>query len=1010
MDSTVAIVGLAGRFPGAPDVDRLWANLVAGVESVDPVDTETLAANGVAESVSGDPRYVCRRGRLDDVEQFDAALFGYSRREAELIDPQQRVLLECAWQALHRAGLRGAGERVGVYVATGVNGYLRQNVLSTSTAEDVLGPLAVLVGNEKDHAATRIAYRLDLHGPAVTVQTACSSSLAAVHLAVQSLLRDECDAALAGAAAIALPQDVGYLFAEHDIMSPDGRCRAFDRTARGTNTGSGAAVVVLRRTADAIADGDTIYAVIRGSAMNNDGSRKVGYTAPSIQGQADVIRRALRAAGISADSVDYVEAHGTGTELGDAIEIASMTEAFRADTDRVAFCRIGSIKPNIGHLDAAAGIAGLVKATLALYHELIPPSINCADPNRELMGSPFVVATEAHPWPRSSRPRRCGVSSFGMGGTNIHVVLEEAPRPARPDGADGSRGPQLIALSANSGPALERLRDRLVEHLTQESTVDIADLSHTLRTGRVPLPHRLAVAATEVEGLRQRLSGASGRTGSPPRTIAFLFPGQGAQRAGMAAGLYADLDVFAAVVDECADRLRPELGFDLRDELCADRGDESVLDRTEATQPALFTVEYALARQLAMWGVTPTVLIGHSVGEYAAACLAGVFSLPDALAVVAARGRAMAAAAPGGMLAVTASAGTVAPFLRGESTVSAENSPSSVVIGGPRDQLADLAARLEAAGIESVALRVNHAFHTAAMDPVLPALRAALDTAARPAANGIRLVSNVTGEVVPTGTRISPGYWTDHLRQPVRFATGLARVLALPRPVLVEVGPGSALTSFAHQQVGAASLMAVPTLPAPGGPDTTGALLEAVGLLWTHGVPVDLGRVNVGRSGRRIPLPDYPFDHERYWIEPAPRGPVKAAPASPEPTARTPAPLGPEVPDPTTLVPVALEPVGGRVRDSAVRDRAAEGLERIWRDLLGVESVAGGTNFYAVGGHSLLAVRLLARVRTVFGIDLSLSTVLQAPTFGAMSGVLRDALDGDPKTRDAHSHEGIPRS
>jgi acyl transferase domain-containing protein len=976
LDRAVAIVGMAGRFPGADDVDELWCNLVAGLESVEPIDPDTLVANGVHEALAADPRYVARRGRLDGAELFDAPLFGYSPREAALTDPQQRVLLECAWQALHHSGRHGAGERIGVYTATGANGYLQRQVLASPGDLDVLGLLTVLLGNEKDHAATRIAHRLDLRGPAVAVQTACSSSLSAVHLAVHSLLAGECDAALAGGASVAVPQDVGYLYDEHGIMSPDGRCRAFDRYAAGTATGSGAAVIVLRRAADAIADGDNVYALIVGSAMNNDGARKVGYTAPSIQGQADVIRRALHAAGLRADDIGYLEAHGTGTPLGDAMEIASLTEAFRADTDRTAFCRIGSIKPNIGHLDAAAGIAGLIKAALALHHGVIPPSINCAEPNADLAGTPFIVNTTVHPWLRTDTPRRCSVSSFGMGGTNVHMVLEEAPTmPPDPVRA----GPRLVPLSANTDGALQRVRQRLDAYLTRDPHANLSDISRTLREGRAPLAHRVAVVASDAAGLRRQLASTSAQAGPPPRTIAFLFPGQGAQRAGMAAGLYDDLDVFRSIVDECADRLAPELGLDIREPLCGDNPElVAALGRTEVTQPALFTVEYALAGQLKAWGITPNVLIGHSVGQYAAACLAGVFDLTTALRLIAARGRAMAAAPPGGMLAVAAAADAVASFLHGDLALAAENGPASVVVGGPRDQLAGLAVRLESAGIDSVALRVNHAFHTGAMDSVLPTLREALRGCAA-APTRLRMVENVRGQVLPVGSRIDPEYWTAHLREPVRFGAGLARVLALPRPVLIEVGPGTALTAFAHLQPGMGGYTALATMPAPGTGEASQALLEAVGTLWTLQAPVDLGAVQVGTRGRRIPLPNYPFDHERHWIEaaPAPTGAATgSAAARPGPSAR------PYQDAPALPQPPASEPVRGDA------DLVRAQLAAIWCDLIGIEAVADGTNFYSVGGHSLLAVRLLARIRTTFGVELSLQSLLRTPTFGALSTLL----------------------
>jgi acyl transferase domain-containing protein len=985
----VAIVGMAGRFPGAASVDVLWRNLMAGRESLERFDEARLAAAHVSPTEYLDPRYVPVAGVVDGVELFDAELFGYSPREATIIDPQQRLLLECAWDALQHAGRRGAGERIGVFAGTGLNGYLRHHVLTAPGIEQALGLLAVALGNEKDHAASRIAYKLDLRGPAVAVQTACSTSLVAVHLACQSLLRDECDSALAGGASVVLPQESGYRYEDHGVMSPDGRCRAFDRNANGTGSGNGVGLVVLRRAADAIAERDTIYALIRGTAINNDGARKVGYTAPSIQGQTEVIRQALRAAGVSADSIGYVEAHGTGTELGDAIEIAALTDAFRQDTERRGFCRVGSVKPNIGHLDVAAGVTALIKAASALHREAIPPSINCAQPNPDLQlgSSPFTINTEPRSWPRTTTPRRCGVSCFGMGGTNAHVVLEEAPVPVAV--ADRT-APHLIPLTAHRADTLREVRDRLVAHLAADPTVDISDVGHTLRHGRAPLAYRMAVVAVDRGDLDRKLRGATVRTAAPPRTVAFLFPGQGTQRPGMAAGLYGAFELFRSIVDECAERFAATLGLDLRTVLCADpvsaADDDSLLTRTDVAQPALFTVEYALARQLIEWGIRPTVLLGHSIGEYAAACLAGGFSLAEAVDLVGARGRVMSRAPAGAMLTVMAPPATVSGYLSGELSIAAENAPNAVVVAGPPEGIRHLAARFAEVGIPHKRLRVAHAFHTSAMDPVLDEFRRKLATAsARPIQT--RLVSNVSGEVVGRGTRLSPQYWADQLRRPVRFSAGLARILEMPRPLLVEVGPGRTLTTLTQQHAPAEEVGTVPTMPEPGGVVAVGDLLQAVGNLWARGVPVELANVDSGTRGRRTPLPGYPFRRKRFWIDAAglksPSTPhvetVEAAETAE--TGETGETVG-------GAPPAAANPPGSKI--------VAE-LEQIWRELLGVDEVRTESNFFGMGGHSLLAVRLLSRIRTRLGVALEMRTVLDGPTFGAVVRAVLDA-PSDRKT------------
>ncbi len=649
----IAIIGMAGRFPGADGPDALWEKLCAGLECVSVISDEELSAAGVSAAVMRDPRYVRARGRLAGVELFDPSFFGMSVREAELTDPQHRLFLECAWEAFERAGYDPREQRgpVGVYAGAAPPGYLVHHVHARTPLGDLVSDLPAMIGNDKDHLTTRAAYKLDLRGPAITVQTACSTGLVAVQAACQSLLGYQCDLALAGAVSLQFPLDTGYTHQAGHIASPDGHCRAFDAAAEGAVGGDGVAVVLLKRLSEAVAAGDHIHAVILGVAVNNDGAAKVGYTAPSLDGQAEVIALAHALAQVSAESIGYVEAHGTGTPLGDPIEIAALTRAFRSSTEAVGSCAVGSIKTNLGHLNTAAGIAGLVKATLAVEHGLIPASLHFSTPSPaiDFERSPFYVSRALHPFPATPGPRRAGVSAFGIGGTNAHAVLEQAPAvPAR----SRPRSRVILPLSARSPEALAAMSRRLADDLARHPERDLADVAHTLQVGRRAFDHRRFVCAGTTEEAARALREAGPSTATARAreraSVAFLFPGQGAQRPGMAAALYRDEPVFRGHFDRCADLLAPRLGVDLRALL----GGEVMTEDTALVQPWLFAVEHALARLWIHTGIEPSAMIGHSLGEYVAACLAGVFSLEDALSLVAARGRLMQALPAGAMLAV----------------------------------------------------------------------------------------------------------------------------------------------------------------------------------------------------------------------------------------------------------------------------------------------------------------------------------------------------------------------
>ncbi|MFF7457091.1 SDR family NAD(P)-dependent oxidoreductase [Kitasatospora sp. NPDC008115] len=891
----IAIVGMAGRFPGAPDVDTFWRNLEEGRESITVLSQEQLRASGVDPAVSGRDGYVRAKGVPAGADLFDAAFFGYNPREAGIMDPQHRVFLECAWEALESAGCvpEEFTGRIGVFAGAGLNTYLLHNVTANRRVFDSAGPYQTMLASDKDFLATRVAYKLGLTGPALSVQTACSTSLTAVHLACQSLLNGECDLALAGGVSIGSPLEQGYRYEPGGILSPDGHCRPFDAAAAGTVPGNGAGVVVLRRLADARRAGDTVDAVVLGSAVNNDGSLKAGYTAPSVEGQAAVIAEALAVAGVEAGSVGYVEAHGTGTALGDPIELAALTRAFRETTEATGYCAIGSVKANIGHLDAAAGVAALIKAVLALRQEAIPPTPHFTKPNPELdlESGPFFVNDRLRPWPRGGGPRRAGVSSFGIGGTNVHLVLEEspapAPAPAAAAAAEDDAAPVLLALSGRTAQAVAEGARRLADHLEARPDTPLADLAHTLAHRRRAFGRRRALVARDraqaVAALRAVTAAGTAEAAEHAR-VAFLFPGQGTQYVGMARGLYRHEPVFTAELDRAAELFAAELGEDPRTLLFPAPGGaeaaEERLTRTESAQPALFLVEYALARQWEARGVRPEAMAGHSVGEYVAACLAGVFSLEDAVRLVAARGRLVQAMPAGSMLTVFLAERDLAPWLGDDAglAVAAVNSSGLSVVSGPAGAVDGLERRLKAAGVACRRLHTSHAFHSAAMDgavgPLVEAVRGVRLSPPR-----IPFCSNLTGTWITDEEATSPEYWGRHLRESVRFADAAGLLLADPSWVLLEVGPGHTLGDFVRRHhAWREGRAVVASLRHPHErEDDRIRLAQALGALWSAGAPVDPAAL-APAAGRVLRLPGYAFQRERHWVDPEPDGSAAAPP------------------------------------------------------------------------------------------------------------------------------------
>ena len=895
--SEVAVIGLAGRFPGARNVDEFWKNLRDGVESVSFFTKEELLGSGADPDQLAAPEYVPAKAILEDVELFDAAFFDFSPREAEMLDPQHRVLLECAIEAFEHAGYypESFKGRVGVYAGVSAGSYLSVNLSSHQELIERVGAYQVDIGNHAEFVPTTISFKLNLKGPSINIQTACSTSLVAVHVACQSLLNGECDMALAGGGSITFPRKEGYFYQEEGILSPDGHCRTFDSEARGTVGGEGAGLVVLKRLVDALADGDTIHAIIKGSAVNNDGSLKIGYTAPSVNGQAEVIADALAMSGVSAESIDYIEAHGTATALGDPIEIAALTQAFDVDPQTKSFCAIGSVKTNLGHLDAAAGVAGLIKTILALKHRQIPPSLHYKQPNPKIdfAQSPFFVNDKLVEWKRTATPRRAGVSSFGIGGTNAHVVVEEPPSPE--PSTLHARPQHLLVLSAKTSSALETATANLTAYLKQNSDANLADVAYTLQLGRGGYSHRRFLVCKDRD---DALSALETRDASRlfthfqeprHRSVAFMFPGQGTQYVGMARGLYRSEPVFREYIDLCAEQLSTHLNLDLREVLYpseeADAEANRLLGQTFVTQPALFCIEYALAQLWMSWGVVPAGMIGHSIGEYVAACLANVFSLEDALALVAARGQLMQQLPSGAMLAVMLSETETRSLLHEGLALAAVNGAKNCVVSGTSLAIETLHDQLKQQDVHSQVLHTSHAFHSEMMEPILEAFTDRVKQVKRNAP-AIPFLSNVTGTWQNGEPATDPTYWSRHLRQTVRFADGLGHLLQDAERILLEVGPGQTLNALVRQrtsQIG--NQVVLSSLPRARDTYTdTEFLLNSVGKFWLAGGQIDWTRFYAGEQRRRIPLPTYPFERQRYYLEPV-DGPAPPSEKSKKPSS-----------------------------------------------------------------------------------------------------------------------------
>ena len=885
----IAVIGMLGKFPGAGDIGEFWENLKNGMESISFFSEEELINAGVNPELVKDPNYIKAYGALveEEIYCFDSHFFDYYPREAEVLDPQLRIFHESCWKALEEAGYdcESYSGLIGLYAGASAN-FPWETISYTYNNTSPLDGFSMFLLADKDFLCTRVAYKLNLKGPAVTVQSACSTSLLAIHQACRGLLMGECDMALAGGITIRIPQKNGYLHKKEMILSADGHCRAFATEAGGTIGGSGVGIVVLKRLDRAVADGDYIYALIKGSGVNNDGKRKIGFTAPSVEGQAEAIRTAHQMAEIPPESIGYVEAHGTGTPLGDPVEIEALKMAF--NTDKRRFCAIGSVKTNVGHLDSAAGVASFIKTVLALKNKQIPPSLFFITPNPkiEFENSPFYVNNRLKEWKNDMFPLRAGVSSFGIGGTNVHIVLEEwwadseAMEPC-PMGDISAVHPQLLLLSAKTETSLERMKNNLGNHLKKNPGINLPDVAYTLQVGRRPFKYRgMLLCSSPDEAIETLLTPESEAFHSylceeKNRPVVFLFPGQGSQYVNMGLELYEREPVFREEIDRCFKILNFYMGYDLKEILypASDASDspEQLADKinqTENTQPIIFAVEYALAKLIMKWGIKPYAMLGHSIGEYTAACLAGVFSLEDALKIVALRGRLMQKVPHGAMLSVSLPGSELGSFLRDDIALAAVNGPSLSVLSGPYEAIRSVEIELKAKGCKTRLLNTSHAFHSSMMDPILNEFEEQMGGIGfnKPM---IPYISNLTGKWITVEDSRDPHYWVKHLRKTVHFAQGLEVLFKEPQAIFIEVGPGSTLSTFARQYrdiYPGHPIMNLLRHPKENISDIR-YLLEKIGQLWLYGSDIDGEGFFGEEKRRRLPLPSYSFEPTRYPID-----------------------------------------------------------------------------------------------------------------------------------------------
>ncbi|MCG8669361.1 MAG: amino acid adenylation domain-containing protein [Pseudomonadales bacterium] len=989
----VAIVGMSGRFPGADNVESYWKNLCEGKESITFFSKEQLRKAGVPEEVIANPSYVPAKGMLDSISGFDAPFFNFTPREAQITDPQQRLFLECAWEVLEDAGcvankFQGS---IGVFAGIGINQYLMTHLSTHPELLATVGDYPMMIGNDKDFLCTRVAYKLNLNGPAMVLQTACSTSLVAVHTACQSLLNEECDAAIAGGVSFNRLGKDGYFYHEGMIMSPDGHCRAFDKDAKGTVQGQGCGLVMLKRLDDALENNDHIYAVIVGSATNNDGSNKSGYTAPSVEGQANVINMALASANINPGKINYIEAHGTGTPIGDPIEIEGLRKAFQKDDLPSGSCAIGSVKTNIGHLDAASGVAGLIKVAKSIEARMLPPSLHYNNPNPKIDFSktPFYVNNELKYWKDSILPRFAGISSFGIGGTNAHVILSESPSETR---VETARPWRIVTLSARTRAALDSMTERFVSHLKKNKRQSFSNICYTLHVGRELFAFRRYLVCRNRDEAIQELAElnskhvVTSRYIERSRKLVFMFSGQGSQYVNMGRHLYSVELTFRNTVDECR-KMLSEKFVHLYEELSS--ADNSALTEkiheTWVTQPGLFIFEYALSKMLISWGIKPDYMIGHSIGEYVAACLSGVFTLEQALELVTIRGNLIQALESGNMLSINVSEDEALEFTNKNISLAAVNGAKRCVLSGDKDAIRELSQRLNVEGISNRILHTSHAFHSHMMEPILKRFKAYVARRS-PQVPTKPFVSSSTGEFITEEQATSPQYWADHLRYEVRFHKGMSTIFGQrlasdveaknEQMICLEIGPGKALTTLAtqHPEKQTQDLILATTRHAYEEISDTQHLLRVIAKLWEQGIDIDWDEFHSTRQRYRVPLPTYPFERKTYWVRPkVASGHVAESESTTEDIMQN-EPL--EHSEPIENAKAPYDPPKDHIEDK---------IWRHWRESLGSEDFGVHDNFFDIGGDSLIAVNLIDRLKNEFKIPLATHLLIRKPTVAELA-------------------------
>lgn len=971
----IAIIGMAGRFPQSDTIDQFWKNLIDGKDCISTLSIDDARAAGVPDSIINLPNYIRRGGRVKNPDLFDATFFGFSPKDAQLLDPQHRLFLQCGWEAIESAGynLNNLNCQVGVFGGCNMNYYLINNLIANPGILSNYFELQTIFSSDKDFLATRLSYKFNLKGPSYTIQSACSSSLVAVHVACQNLLTYQCDMALAGGVSLQIPWWNGYIIGDADIRSTDGICRPFDKDANGTLFGEGTGIVVLKRLQEAIADNDTIYAVIKGSAINNDGSLKAGYTAPSIDGQVDAVTMALETAGISASDISYIETHGTGTPLGDPIEILALTKTFRQYNDKVNYCGIGSVKASIGHLDAAAGIASLIKTALALHHKELPASRNFSQPNPQLQleNSPFFVVKNRTPWTSPDGiKRRAGVSSLGVGGTNAHVILEEAPLQKA---TESSVKWHFFPVSAKTPVSLKKSAQSFADFFTEEQNNNLADNAFTLQQGRQHFPYRQFVVADSSSNCRQQFSELAKNeltTKAPfseSTKIVFMFSGQGSQYLNMTSDLYKESTVFKYAFDSCCDLLLKNHVADLRTILFSnDEENSSLIQQTNITQPLLFSIEYSLVKYWASLGIIPSALIGHSIGEYVAACISGVFTLEEAICIIAERGRIMYAQPPGKMLSINSPAKDIIPLLDSNIELALVNSPDLCVVAGEESHLKAFQSILSEKKIDSRILLTSHAFHSRLMDK---AVKPFTDIMSRYSLKtpSIPFISNISGTWIDASAAQDPSYWGKHIRNTVNYSDGILKLLDDGYRVFLEIGPGNTLCTLVnrcascwhsiHKEISDEIILTVPSVrhQKKQNNDIEFTFIS-LGQLWQNGIDVNWTKLYPRELRLRKSLPTYQFDEKRFWVDPD---------TSKSNTYKIPFGLMH-----TTGLQNTNEPQKSDKTENINSEQSEneQYLAAIWKDLLGVDIINPKDNFFELGGHSLLSIQMINRIKQETGI------------------------------------------